>query len=455
MSSSPVQRVSPALVDARFVRPTGAPGTGKSVLLREIISALKAKHKRPDAVAVTASTGMAACNIGGTTIHSFGGLGLAADAIEGLIGKVKKNRKASSRWTRAAVLIIDEVSMVDGDLFDKLAAVACALRTKDKGKPFGGLQLVITGDFFQLPPVSKGGTNFAFDAKQWKECIQHTVNLTQVFRQKDTQFIDMLNEMRFGTLSPKSIAKFQALARKPDYPPDGIEPTELFPTRDQVDNANRMRLDRLPGQARDFAAEDGGDADPRDRVKLFDNMLAPSKLSLKVGAQVMLIKNKDESLVNGTTGQIVKFAPAGADPTAVGYDDFDEEDEGKLVPQEFNSGEHEFHVYSEGKPRILKGGDEVVPLKKTAIKSQEDVPWVQWILHDGRKMAPEPLAREEFKVEQGTEVRARRKQVGAFADSRAGLMVRAVSHHSSLGGLYPQKSRANLGSRQGRSIEGV
>jgi hypothetical protein len=143
--------------------------------------------------------------------------------------------------------------------------------------------------------------------------------------------------------------------------------------------------------------------------------LVPQKLVLKVGAQVMLLKNKDEQLVNGTTGTIVKFAPAGADPNAVTYDDFDEDD--GEVKQDFNSGEHEFSLYREkpAKPDILKGEP---AMKKTTIKTQEDVPWVAWVLPDGRKNAPEPLAREEFKVEQGDVVRARRKQVRYFCWSR-------------------------------------
>lgn len=128
---------------------------------------------------------MAACNIGGTTIHSFGGIGLGKEPVEQLVNRVRKNAKARSRWQRAQVMIIDEVSMVDGDLFDKLAGIASALRGKSGLKPFGGIQLVVTGDFFQLPPVGSAA-KFAFEAREWKSCINHTVNLTQVFRQKET-----------------------------------------------------------------------------------------------------------------------------------------------------------------------------------------------------------------------------------------------------------------------------
>ena len=165
---------------------TGSAGTGKSVLLREIIKALRDTHKRePDRIAVTASTGLAACNIGGVTLHSFAGIGLGKDSAPELVKKIKKNSKARQRWQRVKVLVIDEISMVDGDLFDKLEEIARLIR--NNGRPFGGIQLVITGDFFQLPPVPDYGkaAKFSFDASTWTTSIEHTIGLTQVFRQKD------------------------------------------------------------------------------------------------------------------------------------------------------------------------------------------------------------------------------------------------------------------------------
>ena len=166
---------------------TGSAGTGKSVLLRETIKVLRDKYKRePDRVAVTASTGLAACNVGGVTLHSFAGIGLGKEPVPELVKKIKRNQKAKNRWMRTKVLVIDEISMVDGDLFDKLEAIARAIR--NNGRPFGGIQLVITGDFFQLPPVPDHGgrdAKFSFDASTWNTSIEHTIGLTQVFRQKD------------------------------------------------------------------------------------------------------------------------------------------------------------------------------------------------------------------------------------------------------------------------------
>lgn len=224
---------------------TGSAGTGKSVLLREIIKGLRDKHKRePERVAVTASTGLAACNIGGVTLHSFAGIGLGKEAVPELAKKIKRNAKAKKRWLLTKTLVIDEVSMVDGDLFDKLESIARIIR--NNGRPFGGIQLVITGDFFQLPPVPDPGkvAKFSFDAATWTTSIEHTIGLTKVFRQKDPGtfirplphllltrlfpvFANMLNEMRLGRLTPTSINAFRALGRSLSFS-DDFEATELL-----------------------------------------------------------------------------------------------------------------------------------------------------------------------------------------------------------------------------------
>jgi ATP-dependent DNA helicase PIF1 len=206
---------------------TGSAGTGKSVLMRAIIAKLRDFYsKEPDRVAVTASTGLAACNIEGITLHSFAGIGLGKEAAPELIKKIRRNQKLKQRWQRTKVLIIDEISMVDGDLFDKLEQIARSLR--NNGMPFGGIQLVVTGDFFQLPPVPEKNSiaKFAFDAATWNTTIQHTILLTHVFRQKDPVFANMLNEMRLGKLTPQSIRAFQSLNR-PMKHDDEVEATEL------------------------------------------------------------------------------------------------------------------------------------------------------------------------------------------------------------------------------------
>lgn len=236
--------------------------------------------------------------------------------------QIKKNQKARNRWLRTKVLVVDEVSMVDGDLFDKLEEIARQIR--NNGRPFGGIQLVVTGDFFQLPPVPEGGNReakFSFSAASWSTSIQHTILLTHVFRQRDPEFADMLNEMRLGKLSPRTTQAFRELSRPLDFH-DSLEATELyepnhlcsntnrsrFPTRFEVENANAARMGRLSGETMTFNAVDSGTiTDPQYREKLLSNCMAPPTIHLKKGSQVMLIKNMEDTLVNGSIGRVVAF----------------------------------------------------------------------------------------------------------------------------------------------------
>lgn len=298
---------------------TGSAGTGKSVLLRSIIKSLKQKHEKGH-VAVTASTGLAACNIGGITLHSFAGVGLGDGTVSALMKKIRRNKKAYSRWCLVKVLIIDEISMIDGVFLNKLDSISKTLRKNNK--PFGGIQLIVCGDFYQLPPVNKvkptnqmsfNGQNiveesiFAFESQAWKDTIKCTIILKEVFRQKgDQRFIDMLNDMRNGKVNNETIAEFKRLSRKLDNP-DGIEPAELFSTRYEVENANNTRLNLLKGESQIFKAIDSGSLPIDQRQTVLNNFLAPQKLFLKKNAQVMCIKNFDETLVNGSLGQVINF----------------------------------------------------------------------------------------------------------------------------------------------------
>ncbi|EGX90812.1 DNA repair and recombination protein pif1 [Cordyceps militaris CM01] len=260
---------------------TGPAGTGKSVLMRAIIQALDDKHGHgTERVAVTASTGLAACNIGGITLHSFSGIGLGKESATALVKKVRRNPKAKNRWLKTKVLVIDEISMVDGDLFDKLSQIGRTIRNN--------------------APVK-----FAFDAATWTTSIDHTIGLNQVFRQRDPEFARMLNEMRLGKITDETVRAFKALERPLKFD-DGVDSAELFPLRAQVEGSNEKRLRDLPGEIHRFEAADTGDPAVRDR--LLANMMAPKSIDLKVGAQVMLIKNLDGSLVNGSVGRVIGFS---------------------------------------------------------------------------------------------------------------------------------------------------
>ncbi|KAK6533385.1 hypothetical protein TWF694_011916 [Orbilia ellipsospora] len=378
---------------------TGSAGTGKSVLLREIITGLRKKHKNYDSVAITASTGLAACNIGGVTLHSFSGIGLGREPVEQLVKKIRRVPKSKQRWLRTKVLIIDEISMVDGDLFDKLEGVARTL--KNNGRPFGGIQLVVTGDFFQLPPVPDNGrmAKFAFEANTWANCVDHTILLTHIFRQKDPVFAAMLNEMRLGMLSPASVANFKKLNRKLQFD-DGLQATELFPTRREVDNANNAQLRTLKTASEVYTAQDeSAILDAQQREKLLSNCMAPQTLELKVGAQVMLVKNMDETLVNGSLGRIISF---------VSEKTFNMAEESGTADVIFGSQDgEEYGIMSRDQKAIFERYSNEQSNTSTAKK----YPLVQWSIADGTQRRTLVLP-EAWKFELPTgEVQASRKQV--------------------------------------------
>ncbi|KAL5518664.1 hypothetical protein ACEPAH_347 [Sanghuangporus vaninii] len=293
---------------------TGSAGTGKSALLREIIKMLGGLSSE---VAVTASTGIAAVNIGGTTLHSFAGVGLGKGDAERLVEMVKTSKFALNRWRTTKTLIVDEISMIDGRFFDALEVIARSVRNDDR--PFGGIQLVLSDDFYQLPPVPDqlGGVmlpiKFAFEAVSWNKCIGSPIILQKVFRQDDKEFVSMLNRMRCGKIETEDEECFLALSRPLAYD-DGIEPTELFPLRDEVECANAARLRNLPGPSQTYVAFDVPGRDHRGiqvtaqhADKLLERLVAVKRITLKIGAQVMLIKNLSPGLVNGLLGKVSAF----------------------------------------------------------------------------------------------------------------------------------------------------
>ncbi|KAF8675180.1 Dna repair and recombination [Rhizoctonia solani] len=295
---------------------TGSAGTGKSVLLQNIIKTLH--DRETEGVYVTASTGIAAINIKGQTLHAFAGVGLGNQSRGTLISRASKTRGVPERWRDANILIIDEISMVAAHWFDDLEAIARSVR--ESKKPFGGIQLVICGDFFQLPPVpdyneAQTGryTDFAFRAVSWKRAVPIMVTLKQVFRQKQPELINMLNDMRVGKLSERTNRLFRSLSRPVVYP-DGILPTTIMPLRRQVQQSNQMQLDQLPENAIAFNANDsffqdyeGNPIRPAYGKTLLDRFISHT-IELKTGAQVMCVKNmRTAGLVNGSIGRIIGF----------------------------------------------------------------------------------------------------------------------------------------------------
>lgn len=287
---------------------TGCAGTGKSIILRTLIAKLNGLYGK-EAIAITASTGLAAATIGGTTLHKWSGVGIGTRTAEQLVKRIEKQHSQWTVWKNTRVLIIDEVSMIDGHFLDKLEYIARRLRKNEK--PFGGIQLVLTGDFFQLPPVQKRDSQqgemavFCFESQVWKSCIHRTILLTKVFRQQDDDLITMLNAIRFGEVTPELTRTIRQLGRAVSYP-DGIAPTELYATRREVESSNARQLGSLPGKAFEFHAVD---ASPKEYASLLDSSVMVEKtVTLKVDAQVMMLKNKPESeLFNGSLGKVLFF----------------------------------------------------------------------------------------------------------------------------------------------------
>jgi len=288
---------------------TGAGGTGKSYIIQHLVDKYKAINK---SYGLTSMTGCAALLLGrATTLHSWAGVGLAKESVQRLLENINGSRRAKKRWLSIEVLIVDEVSMMDVDLFEKLDAIGRAIRKNPK--PFGGIQLIFAGDFFQLPPVNKGVAKFIFESDLWSKICFKVVELTQVIRQKDPVFHKILNEARYGVLSDES---YGILKERMGLAWKGLEikPTLLFPRKEIVNDVNNRGLSELPGpeyvyKVETLCATKKGEELAFAAEKVLRNASYDETVILKVGAQVMLIVNKNDGseLVNGSRGVVTGF----------------------------------------------------------------------------------------------------------------------------------------------------
>ncbi len=283
---------------------TGGAGSGKSYLL----SYLKRNYSSLG-LEVTASTGIAAVNIGGVTIHSWSGIGLGNLPIEKIVENLNsaKFSRVRKKIRRARALAIDEISMISADLFELLNKVFQAIR--ENQKPMGGIQILLFGDFLQLPPVNRGSDSFTFcfDSNAWRELDLQCFELKGSFRQKDRTFVDVLNNLRFGSLSRNDRDILQSRVGLIDG--GAIKPTILTTHNLKVDQINLSELKKIPYQEQAFSADYFGDLNKIELLK--KNCLASQILSLKVGAQVMMIKNtyQKEGIINGSLGIVRDFSP--------------------------------------------------------------------------------------------------------------------------------------------------
>ncbi len=286
---------------------TGSAGTGKTYLLNQYIKYLR---ERNVPLAITASTGIAATHLDGMTIHSWSGIGIREELTDHDLEKIAKKAPTRKRIEQAKVLIIDEISMLSGQTLHCIDQVLRYIKVSFE--PFGGIQVIFSGDFFQLPPVSRerkpSHEKFAFMHPSWVEAQLQVCYLTEQYRQESDLLLDLLNEIRSGEISDSSA---NILRTKMEESQDSeVEGLELYTHNLDVDRINEQKLKKLPGEEKSFIAKIEGQALLVQALK--KSIIVPEDLRLKKGAQVIFVKNSyDDGFVNGTMGHIVDFNTEG------------------------------------------------------------------------------------------------------------------------------------------------
>ncbi|MFI5212398.1 MAG: ATP-dependent RecD-like DNA helicase [Candidatus Saccharimonadales bacterium] len=281
---------------------TGPAGAGKTFVLNQFIRLAKADGKH---VSVTATTGLAATHLGGTTIHSWAGIGVADSLPQGFAEHIAKGRREIIEKTD--VLIIDEISMLHDYRLDMIDEACRLVRRKDE--PFGGIQVIMSGDFFQLPPINRGDSRaggFVVHSQVWKELDPTVCYLQEQHRQDDEALLDILNALRAGEIRRHHAE--QLLARVDQMPPDGLVLTELHTVNIDVDRLNEIKLAELGGDELFYTQTTTGSENYVENLQR--SVLAPATLRLKKGALVMAVKNAtDRRYANGSIGEVVEFEP--------------------------------------------------------------------------------------------------------------------------------------------------
>ena len=280
---------------------TGPAGCGKTFLLNKYLEYLKRKKI---SVGITASTGIAATHLNGRTIHSWCGIGIEEHLDQRKLKKILHNKQTADRIKTAKVLIIDEISMLDAKRFDLVDTVCRAVR--GDLRPFGGLQVLLCGDFFQLPPVrqNENKEQAVFESETWKELGLRICYLEEQFRQEDPRFSKILNNIRANENLEESLSVLaERLEANLNFE---IVPTKLFTHNQKVDAYNSYELGLLNSPSVFFEMKSDGPAPLVKKVK--DGCLAPERLELKIGAVVMFVRNNfARGFVNGTIGIIEEF----------------------------------------------------------------------------------------------------------------------------------------------------
>ena len=332
--------------DNMFV--TGSGGCGKSLIIR-VLKNIYIPSKNIDDIKhiidnyrdieyrniqVCALTGVASVLLqcSAKTIHSFSGIGISTSSNEQILKKIKNSSFYRKNWRETDILIIDEISMMSQHMFELLDYLGKNVRRNNK--PFGGIQIIMFGDFFQLPPVSKDAEdklrkNFCFESELWFETFspQNNMELVKIFRQSDENFKKILNQIREGKIK-RNVNEFLLNYVNRDKTLEIIQPTKLYPKRSQVDYINSFEINKLDGEINEYEITNILDLPMTEKQRILRNLFTQEqieiefnylqgnipcekKISLKIGSQVMCIVNlnlNDENTIcNGSQGIILRF----------------------------------------------------------------------------------------------------------------------------------------------------
>ena len=310
---------------------TGPGGSGKSLLIRKFVEDANLRNKE---VQVCALTGCAAVLLGcqgAKTIHSWAGIGIATGPFGNVVDRVISNKHRQYPWKKIDILIIDEVSMMSKKIFEVLDTIGKKIR-KNYDTPFGGIQIIFSGDFYQLPPVGNpeepDTCAFCFESERWKETFDSTIILKKIFRQTDNNYTKILNNIRQGVITKKSFQRLQERVDMPIPEDSIIKPTILQPCRKDADIINKSQLALLDGESKVFMLKETNNVPITDKTtgyspkispeyrdmelkQLRNNIRADEKLILKIGTQVMCVVNLDMEgpypIVNGSQGVVKDF----------------------------------------------------------------------------------------------------------------------------------------------------
>lgn len=289
------------LLDGHSVFLTGPAGSGKTYVLNQFVKLAKHDGKK---VSVTATTGLAASHLGGTTIHSWSGIGVHDELPGYFVENLAKGRREIIEKTD--VLIIDEISMLHDYRLDMVDEV-CRLVRKKPDTPFGGIQVVMSGDFFQLPPVNRNGTKvggFVVNSQAWQDLDPVVCYLSEQYRQDEGMLSDILTAMRSNDVRRRHA---EALLERAEYePPHDMVYTELHTVNIDVDTQNEAKLQQLDGDEISYEQTTTGSQNYVETLQR--SVLAPQVLRLKKGALVMAVRNSlEKKYVNGSLGTVVDF----------------------------------------------------------------------------------------------------------------------------------------------------